>query len=171
MLLLLLLLLLNSIRCTTRSVSVSRPVRVLSCCWILSVVLLVPFWFPVPFVFLLYCWSYYYWKYYYWKYYYSCQPCLLWLIFITKQIIAMTRRIRSTVSIDLSLYGVVPDPLFLFICRSDLVFLCCRTPTNDNPISLFIVIVEFIFNLIRMHLFRRLTFLFHVSVIITTINR
>ena len=90
-----LLLFMNSIRCTPLSVPVSRPVRVLLSAF-----------------FLLY----------YWYYYYSHQHCLLWLIFtITiKQIIMITRRVRLTVSIYPSLYLVVPDLSLPTTCPTSL---------------------------------------------------
>ena len=93
---------------------------------------------------------------------------ILWLIFTKKRKIVITRRVRSTVSIDLSLYRVVPD-LLHSLCVV-LVLLLPPTPTIDTRIPLSFVIAESILNLIRTHLFRWLTFLLHVSVTILSIG-
>ena len=66
-----------------------------------------------------YSYQYYYLCFELWNY--SNHPCFLWLILTTKQIIVITRRFRSVVSIDPSLYRVVWYPFssiyvsFLFL--------------------------------------------------------
>ena len=95
---------LGTLSCSTTTTNRNIPFEIVTT----SVLLLFfPFRLPVPFlfffpflsVFFLDC---------DWNYYYSHQPCLLWLIFTTRQIIVIIRRVPTTVSIDPSRYRVVP---------------------------------------------------------------
>ena len=103
-----LLLFMNSIRCTPLSVPVSRPVRVLLSAF-----------------FLLYYW--------YWSYY-SNHPWLLWLIFTTKQIIVITRRVRSTVSIRLFIVSFVSYRYLFSSLYLSFRFCSSPTPTDNTAI-------------------------------------